>query len=90
MGLIADIRAMKEVQRIKNGSNASFSVSSITNMIINLSDASHTLSKDDYMVFFALYWQKRCRCLSHSLCYVFCCYFNYNRYFCDFPFSKTR
>ena len=52
MGLIADIRAMKEVQRIKNGSNTSISVSSITNMIINLSDASHTLSKDDYMVFF--------------------------------------
>ena len=52
MGLIADIRAMKEVQRIKNGGNASISVSSITNMIINLSGASHTLSKDDYMVFF--------------------------------------
>ena len=52
MGLIADIRAMKEVQRIKNGGNASISVSSITNMIINLSGASHALSKDDYMVFF--------------------------------------
>lgn len=54
MGLIADIRAMKEVQRIKHGGNASISVSSITNMIINLSGASHALSKDDYMVFFEL------------------------------------
>ena len=59
MGLIADIRAMKEVQRIKNGGNASISVSSITNMIINLSGASHILSKDDYAKVYDIYQKMR-------------------------------
>lgn len=59
MGLIADIRAIKEVKRIKNGGSASISVSSITNMIINLPDASRTLSKDDYDEVYAIYKKMR-------------------------------
>ena len=48
MGLASDIKAMKDVQRIKSGGIASISVSSITNMIINLPDANRSLSKEDF------------------------------------------
>lgn len=48
MGLLADIKAMRDVQRIKCGGKASISISSISNMIINLPDANRNLSKDDY------------------------------------------
>lgn len=59
MGLISDIRAIKKAQQIKNGGNASISVSSITNMIINLPDASQQLSKDDFDKVYALYKKMR-------------------------------
>ena len=48
MGLFADLKAMRDVQRIKSGGKASLSVSSISNMIINLPNANRNLSKDDY------------------------------------------
>ena len=59
MGLIADIRAIKKIQRIKNGGSASISVSSITNIIINLPDANRTLTKDEYEKVYAIYEKMR-------------------------------
>ncbi len=59
MGLISDISAIKKVEQIKNGGRASISVSSITNMIINLPDANRTLSKDDFDKVYALYKKMR-------------------------------
>lgn len=59
MGLIADIKAMSDVQRIKSGGRASLSISSITNMIINLPDASKALSKEEFDEVYSLYKKMR-------------------------------
>lgn len=59
MGLFADLKAMRDVQRIKSGGKASLSVSSISNMIINLTDANRNLPKDDYNKVFDIYLKMR-------------------------------
>lgn len=59
MGLIADIKAMKDVQRIKWGGTAAISISSIANMIINLPDASKTLSKEKFNEVYSLHKKMR-------------------------------
>lgn len=61
MGLFSDIKAMKDVQRIKSGGYAAISISSITNMIINLPDASKNLSKEEFNdVYFVYKQMKKC------------------------------
>ena len=59
MGLLADIKAMRDVQRIKCGGKASASISSICNMIINLPNANRNLSKDDYDKVIDIYLKMR-------------------------------
>lgn len=59
MGLFSDIKALKDLQRIKNGGYAEMSISSITNLIINLADASKSLSKEEYNEVYSLYKKMR-------------------------------
>ena len=48
MGIIGDIKAINDVQKIKNGGVAKLSISQITGLIINLMDANKNLSNDEY------------------------------------------
>lgn len=59
MGLIADIKAMKSIQIIKSGGYANLSISSITNLIINLSDANKTIPKESFNEVYLLYTKMR-------------------------------
>ena len=59
MGILADIKATKNLQKIKNGGTASFTVSSIVNHIINLGEAKRTLDYTSASRVFALYGQMR-------------------------------
>ena len=43
MGIIANAKALKNVQTIKNGGKADFTYSQIVNLIINLPDANRNL-----------------------------------------------
>ena len=55
MGIFANIKAMKDVQKIKKGGKAFFSISAITNLIINLSDAQKLLDSATFDQVFELY-----------------------------------
>lgn len=55
MGIFANLKAMKDVQKIKNGGSAYFTVSAITNLIINLPDAQKTLDRTAFDKVFELY-----------------------------------
>lgn len=55
MGIIANIKAMKDVQRIKNGGTANLSIAQISNLIINLPDAHRNLSQIDFIKVYSLY-----------------------------------
>ncbi len=48
MGILADIKALSSVQRIKNGGFAYISISSITTMITNMQDAKKNLSVEQF------------------------------------------
>jgi len=48
MGILADMRAAKDVLRIKKGGIAALSISQITNLIINLPDAKKNLPDDQF------------------------------------------
>ena len=59
MGILADMKAMKEVERIKMGGTAQLSIASITNMIINTVDAQRSLSKQQFDQVWRVYSQMR-------------------------------
>lgn len=61
MGLFANFKAMKDVQKIKNGGTAYFTISAITNLIINLPDAQKALDRTTFDRVFELY-RKMDRC----------------------------
>lgn len=63
MGLFANIKAMKDLQKIKNGGFAYFSVSAITNLTINLPDAQRVLDGNTFNRVYDLYKQMN-RCTS--------------------------
>lgn len=55
MSILANFKAMKDVQKIKNGGTAYFTISAITNLIINLPDAQKTLDSATFDRVFELY-----------------------------------
>lgn len=59
MGFIADIKAMKYVTRIKNGGKAKLSISQITCLITNMTDAQKSLSHSEFESVYALYKELR-------------------------------
>ena len=59
MAFFADIRAAKDVLRIKNGGFASLSISQITNLIINLPDAKKNLPADQFEKVHSLFKELR-------------------------------
>lgn len=59
MGFFADIKAMKDIQRIKAGGTAKLSISQITLFIINLPDAQKRLSKKECESVYALFKELR-------------------------------
>lgn len=62
MGLISGISAVSGVQKMKQGGTAKLSMAQITDMIINLPDATKNLSKEDFEKVYALYKEfKKCR-----------------------------
>lgn len=62
MGIFANIKALKDVQRIKGGGTATFTISAITNLIINLSDAEKSLDPSTFKQIYELYKQmNRCK-----------------------------
>ncbi|MBE6806821.1 MAG: hypothetical protein E7527_02230 [Ruminococcaceae bacterium] len=48
MGIFADLRAIANVQKIRNGSTAKLSISQITNLLVNMMDARNNLSVQQY------------------------------------------
>ena len=59
MGLISDVKAMKEVQRIKKGGTTKLSISQITGLITNMMDAKKNLTKETYDEVYALFQEYR-------------------------------
>lgn len=59
MGFIADIKAMKDVARIKSGGTAKLSISQITCLITNMQDAQKSLSRSEFESVYALYKELR-------------------------------
>ena len=59
MGLFSDIKAIKEVQRIKNGGIAKLSIAQITGLITNMSDAQKNLSPQQFKNVYDLYKEFR-------------------------------
>ena len=55
MGLFSNIRAMKDVQKIKAGGTAKLSNEQIVNLIINLPDANRNLSPEQFRRVYALF-----------------------------------
>lgn len=61
MGVLANIKAIRDVQKIKSGGTASFTISSITNLIINLPDAKKSLDTATFDRVYSLFCQmNRC------------------------------
>ena len=61
MGLINDFIAIGQAQKIKNGQVANLSISQITGLITNMSDARRNLSEKDFKQVYNLYKQfKKC------------------------------
>ena len=59
MSFFSDIKAMKEVERIKSGGKALLTIAQITNMIVNLPDAQKNLSDSQFEAVYTLYKQLR-------------------------------
>lgn len=55
MGIFANLNAMKNVQKIRDGGTAYFTISAITNLIINLPDAQKSLDRATFDQVFDLY-----------------------------------
>ena len=48
MGIIDDMRAIKNIQKLNEGAKVKLSISQITGGLINLADAEKNLSKEEY------------------------------------------
>lgn len=59
MGLFSDIKAAKDVQKLKQGGNANLSISQVVNLITNMPDAQKNLSKGEFEQVYSLYKQMR-------------------------------
>lgn len=59
MGILSDIKAMTDVQRIKSGGTAMLSISQIVSLIINLPDAKKKLSPFEFERVYSLYKEMR-------------------------------
>jgi len=59
MGIFSDVKALSDVQKIKTGRTVMLSISQITNLIINLSDAKRNLQSDQFNLVYDLYKQMR-------------------------------
>lgn len=59
MGFFSDIKAMKEVQRIKKRGTAKLSISQITGLITNMSDAQKNLSSQQFEKVYTLFKELR-------------------------------
>jgi len=59
MGIIADIKAIKDVSRMKSGGIAKLSISQITCLITNMSDARKNLSRTEFKAIYAFYKELR-------------------------------
>lgn len=59
MGFIADVKAMKDIARIKSGGTAKLSISQITCLITNIPDAQKNLSRSEFESVYALYKELR-------------------------------
>ena len=59
MGFISDLKAIADVQRIKNGGTARLSVSQITCLIVNMSDARMILTTDQFNEVYSLFKRLR-------------------------------
>ncbi len=55
MGIFANAKAAKDVQRIKAGGTAQLSNSQIVNLIINLPDANRNLSPEQFKQVYSLF-----------------------------------
>lgn len=59
MSIFSDVKAAKDVQRIKSGGTASLSISQITNLLVNLPDAQKNLTHEDFRKVYSLYHELR-------------------------------
>lgn len=59
MGFFSDMKAMKDISRIKSGGSAKLSISQITCLITNMPDAQKNLSKEEFNAVYALYKEMR-------------------------------
>ena len=59
MGLINDIIAMKNVQKIKKGGKAYLSISQITGLIVNMTDAKNVLDDETFNKVYKLFQELR-------------------------------
>lgn len=59
MGLFSDILAISNVQKIKNGKTAKLSMSQITGLITNMTDARNNLNREDFQKVYKLFLELR-------------------------------
>ncbi len=59
MGLFSDIKAAKDVQKLKQGGQANLSISQVVNLITNMPDAQKNLSNKEFEQVYSLYKQMR-------------------------------
>lgn len=59
MGIFGDIIAISNVQKIKNGKTAKLSMSQITGLITNMTDARNNLNREDFQKVYKLFLELR-------------------------------
>lgn len=59
MGILADIKAIKNVQKIKNGENVKLSISQITGLITNMVEAKKNLEPEQFQDIYKLFTELR-------------------------------
>ena len=59
MGFFSDIRAIKDVQKLKDGGKEKLSISQIAGLITNMYDASKNLDSDTYKKVYKLFTDLR-------------------------------
>ena len=72
MGLISGIQAVSAIQKIKRGQEAKLSIAQITELIINLQDARHNTTDEEFSRIYTLYCQHQ-KCKTKSI-------YNYESY----------
>ena len=59
MGMFGDLKAIKDLQKIKKGGTAKFSISQITGLITNMMDAKKNLNEEQFNNVYALFNELR-------------------------------